>query len=94
MTTSDINTQRLDLVSGPGTTAMVATVRQRLQAADRRRIIAIGRSANGHPFRVTAPASDPAVAAWLADGAPTCSSRWDDDYDVEPAENRAEYVGE
>lgn len=98
MTTSEINGQRLDIFSGPGTTALVATVRERLRVIDRRRIIAIGRSVQGSGFVVTAPtqpASDPAVAKWVADGAPTCDSRWAGNYSgIEPAENRPGYIGD
>lgn len=60
MTTSEINATRLDIFSGGGTTALVATIRERLQR--RSRIIAIGRSVAGQPFVVTAPPADFAAA--------------------------------
>ena len=38
---------------------------------------------------------DPAVARWAGEGAPIWPASWADDYsDVEPAEQREDYIGE
>ena len=56
------------------------------------RIIAIGRSDNGQPFKVV---SDPYYVQWLQDGAPSCGATWDGDYsDLLPAWQREDWVGE
>ena len=90
MNTSKINTTRLRLSRGPATTALVASVRDRL----RERIIAIGRSVNGGEFQVTAPVdSNPAVERWVAEGSQTCGCRWTGNYSsVEPAEKIGEDI--
>lgn len=61
MTTTEINTTRLHLFNGEFATEVVAATRERLQAQPRR-VIAIGRSENGQPFRVIAPAQRPVQA--------------------------------
>lgn len=76
MTTSEINTTRNHLFRGEFATELVAAVRERLQAQPRRkrpRIIAIGRSANGQPFQVTAPADFAEAVAEVDNRTP---SRW------------------
>lgn len=54
-----------------------------------RRIIAIGRSEAGQPFRVV---SDHAFVRWQAEGAPKCNATWRD-INVLPDEEREGYVG-
>ncbi len=50
MTTPDINAQRLDILTGPVATELVAITRNHLR---RRRLVAIGRSVAGRGFVVT-----------------------------------------
>jgi len=65
-------------------------------------MIADGERFNGGDFGIAMlPAysvvfvvSDPAAAAWTAEGKPTCGGAWDGDYsDVAPAEERCDHVG-
>lgn len=73
MTTSEINTTRDHLFRGEFATELVAATRERMNTQPRRkrpRIIAIGRSAHGQPFQVTAPI-DFAEAVAEVDARPT-----------------------
>ena len=68
-----------------------STQRQR-QITHAKRIIAIGRCANGGAFQVI---RDPLCHRWQVEGAPLCRPKWDGDYnDVLPAEQREDYIGE
>lgn len=60
------------------------------QITHAKRIIAIGRCAEGGSFRVV---SDPAWIRWQDEGAPKCSAMWAGSYDVLPEDQRDSYVG-
>lgn len=76
MTTTEINAQRNHLFRGEFATELVVAIHERLNAQPRRkrpRVIAIGRSAHGQPFQVTAPADFAEAVAEVDSRTP---SRW------------------
>ncbi len=60
MTTSEINSQRLDLVREPVSSLLLELTKRFVLPHPRKRIIAIGRCQNGGAFKVTTPVQPPA----------------------------------
>lgn len=85
------------------TTQLVQQVRAKLhiesaqrhrQITHAKRIIAIGRCAKTGPIYYDGAHGDPLCQRWQDEGAPLCRPKWDGNYDVLPAEQREDWIGQ